>query len=66
MPPFRRAQNMDQECIIVEFYDGLLLNKHGYPTIDRFIKGRITAPPPILRLKLKTECLMAVTKTTKQ
>ena len=57
---------MDQECIIVEFYDGLLLNKHGYPTIDRFIKGRITAPPPILRLKLKTEWLMAVTKTTKQ
>ena len=33
MPPFY----MDQKCIIVEFYDGYLLNKNGYPTIIYFI-----------------------------
>ena len=32
LPPFHRAQNMDQKCIIVEFYGGLLLIKNGYPT----------------------------------
>ena len=33
LPPFRRAQNMDQKCIIVGFYSVFLLNKNGYPTI---------------------------------
>ena len=28
---------MDQTCIIVEFYCGVLPNKNGYPTIIHFI-----------------------------
>ena len=29
LPPFHRAQNMDQKCTIVEFYGAFLLNKNG-------------------------------------
>ena len=37
LPPFRRAQNMDQECIIIEFYSVygvFLLNKNGYNKVE--------------------------------